>query len=76
MVLLSVLAFGCATIIGSKPRRCVEDWSWAELGEYYEVFKPVEMDDGSVLPSEYARLADRLDYLDAYCISINAYRGD
>ena len=76
VALLSVLVFGCETMIGGKPRRCIEDWTWAEMYEYETVFKPVRMNDGSVQLSEYLELADRVDYLDAYCKSINAYRGD
>jgi hypothetical protein len=76
VALLSVLVFGCETIIGGKPRRCIEDWTWAEMFEYEMVFKPVRTDDGDVVLSEYLELSDRVDYLDAYCRSINAYRGD
>ena len=76
VVLLSVSALGCATVIGGKPRRCVEDWTWAEMDDFDNAFKPVLDEEGAFRVTENVSLADRVDYLDAYCKSINEYRGD
>jgi hypothetical protein len=75
-VLLSVSALGCTTVIGGKPRRCDEDWTWAQMDEYDNAFKPMIQQDGSFEPTKNLNLEDRLDYLDAFCKSVNAYRGD
>lgn len=46
------------------------------MDEYDNAFKPMIQQDGSFEPTKNLNLEDRLDYLDAFCKSVNAYRGD
>lgn len=62
--------------MGGKPRRCNENWTWEQVEQYESAFALVKQMNGKFAPTKNAALADRVDYLDAYCRAINAYRDD
>jgi hypothetical protein len=76
VILLSVLLASCGTTLTGKPRRCNESWSWTQMEQYEEVFQIQGQLDGSFVPTANEDLADRVDYLDSYCRSVNKYRDD
>jgi hypothetical protein len=76
-VLCAVTTSGCAgTRITGTPEHCIEEDEFTVSNvvdqQMIVVFKPDE--DGQ--PTRLRELAIRIDYLEARCYGINAYRGE
>lgn len=72
-----MISVGCATrIVATAPEHCVtkdEVLDYVRIANAkWQIFQPTE--DGRA--TRYQGLADRVDYLEAYCVSVNAYRGE
>lgn len=80
VVALLALPISCAKPpAGEPPAHCTVIQEWPLRGEVAremsQVFKPAKL-DGIFRATRFPSLADRLDYLEAECIGVNAYRGE
>lgn len=66
-----LIATSCRSPISVTPRHCVEKHEWRSYAlvalEKQQIFQPDESD----FPTRYTALADRIDYLEAFCVSVN-----
>lgn len=72
-MICAAIAISCRTPTSASPRACIEKPGWSQYGqvalEKQTIFAPTPEGD----PTRFVALANRIDYLESTCVSINAF---